>query len=283
MILNLYNISILTLASIFIIINFIYKKPINVVILTSLILVIQYFNKNLINSIIIAYLISVIYGIFKNFHLLENFNQPEFDIKYDKNLIRKKTIKKPVKKPIKIKKNTQQYEDNLTEIHDKIIDLLNSNTLNLYIKHLKEKKNIKIEKKKMDINNLKPIKNSLDNNKINTLRNNNINRNSILVTKDFFIIDGHHRWFSKHTLLNQNLNYNVKVDKNVDVEILDINIKDFTGGLIDFKKDFNNSKMKQLNFDNNKLKEAKVLITNIKNNISKLESYYQDLNNIKLI
>ena len=80
--------------------------------------------------------------------------------------------------------------------------------------------------------------------------------NSILLTNDLFIIDGHHRWFSKQTLLNQNLNYNVKIDKNIDVEILDINIKDFTGGLIEFKKDFNKNQMKQLNFDSNKLKEA---------------------------
>ena len=93
MILNLYNISILILVSIYIIINFIYKKPLNIVIITSLILIIQHFNKNLINSIVIAYLISIIYGIFKNFHLLENFSQQEFDIKYDKNLIRKRILK----------------------------------------------------------------------------------------------------------------------------------------------------------------------------------------------
>ena len=83
--------------------------------------------------------------------------------------------------------------------------------------------------------------------------------------------------------MNQNLNYNVKIDKNIDVEILDINIKDFTGGLIEFKKDFNKNQMKQLNFDSNKLKEAKVLITNDKLNFNKEPKYYPDLNNIKLI
>ena len=160
-------------------------------------------------------------------------------------------------------------------------DRIETTILSNFISSLR-KKNTKITKQKIDINNLKPIKNKLNNMKINSMRE-KINNDSIIVSKDLFIIDGHHRWFSKQSLLNQNLSYNVQVNKIVDVEIIDLDIRTFVKQLMDYKRAYNKEQLNQLSFDNKKLNEAKVLITNIKNDISKLDKYYQDLNNIKLL
>lgn len=272
---NLYNISILSLSIIYVIVNFIYKKPENIVIFTSLILLISYFSDKFIESIVIAYIISILYGIFKNFHLLENFKQPEYSIKYDNNL--RKIKPKKIKKPEPVENNNQDLE----ETKNTIMNLLETTILNNFISSLR-KKNVKITKQKVDINSLKPIKSKLDNSKINSMRE-KINNNIIIVSKDLFIIDGHHRWFSKQSLLNQNLSYNVEVNKIIDIEVIDLDIKAFVKQLMDYKRAYNKEQLNQLSFDKKKLNEAKILITNIKNDINKLDKYYHDLNNIKLL
>ena len=273
---NLYNISILILSIIYVIVNFVYKKPENIVIFTSLILLISYFSEKFIESIVIAYIISILYGIFKNFHLLENFKQHEYSIKYDNNL---QKIKHNKKKKINTKEKNNKFD--IEETKNMIMTLLDTNLLSNFINSLR-KKNTKITKQKIDINSLKPIKNKLDNIKINSMRE-KINNDIIIVSKDLFIIDGHHRWFSKQSLLNQNLSYNVKINKNIDIEVIDLDIKTFVKQLMDYKRAYNKEQLNQLSFDKTKLNQAKILINNIKNDINKLDTYYQDLNNIKLL
>ena len=54
---------------------------------------------------------------------------------------------------------------------------------------------------------------------------NNINKTStILVSKDMFIIDGHHRWFSFKSLQNSNLDYNGLIDIDQFYIKLEINL-----------------------------------------------------------
>ena len=112
MILNLYNISILILATVYVILNFHYSKPLNIVIFTSLTLVLLHYDVSLINSIIIAYILSVVFGIVKNFHLLENFEQ-EYDIKHDTNLVKRKPVKKIPKKILSNKQEQQELQENI--------------------------------------------------------------------------------------------------------------------------------------------------------------------------
>lgn len=274
MILNLYNISILILSTVYVILNFYYNKPLNIVIFTSLTILLLYFNTTLINSIIIAYILSVIFGIIKNFHLLENFDQ-EYDIKHDSNLVKNKPLKKQKSKLNIINKQEQQ------ELKDNILRTLDSNILKMYVQNLKEK-NINITKKKVDVDKLNPIKDKLNNQKLNNMIN-KIDNSMITVTKDLFILDGHHRWFSKKALLNKNLNYNVNIDKEIDVLMIDMNINQVSKDILKYKQQYNKKQFNSLNFDKSKVNEAKLLISNIKHDINKLELYYQDMNNLKLI
>lgn len=69
------------------------------------------------------------------------------------------------------------------------------NTTNEFIKYLK-KNNIIVKKKYINVLDLKPTQNQLNLEKIENMKKNiyNLNTKTIIVSKNNYIIDGHHRW-----------------------------------------------------------------------------------------
>ena len=63
------------LVLIYIIINLYYKKCINLIIFTVVFIFLYNILNDLNKAIIYSYILSIGYGIFKNFHLLENFDE----------------------------------------------------------------------------------------------------------------------------------------------------------------------------------------------------------------
>lgn len=295
---NYCNISIILLIIIYVLINIFYKKYLNILIFLAIFLLVKnYLVKNLINALLISYVISVVYGIIKNFHLLENFQEKEFDISNDNNLVLPKpqNIKvNPVRnlnyKKKKQIKNTKKRPLNLNNFdisENDLSNILKSNILDKFIEKLKLKKVVFV-KKKININAIEPIISKLNVEKINKFRNlsNNkkdiLNNSEILVSKDNFIIDGHHRWFTKKSLINQNTTYNLSVDENITVKMVNLNIKPFINELIKFKNNYNKQVLNS-QLDKTKIEKAKLCLDNIKKNLSELDIYYNQLNNLKLL
>ena len=295
---NYCNISIILLIIIYVLINIFYKKYLNILVFLAIFLLVKtYLVENLINALLISYVLSVVYGIIKNFHLLENFQEKEFDISNDNNLIipKPENIKvNPVrnlnyKKKNKIK-NTKKRDLNLSNFdisESDLSNILKSNILDKFLEKLKLKKIIFV-KKKVDINTIEPIISKLNVEKINKFRNlsndkkNILNNSEILVSKDNFIIDGHHRWFTKKSLINQNTTYNLSIDENITVKMVNLNIKPFINELIKFKNNYNKQILNS-QLDKTKIDKAKLCLDNIKKNLSELDNYYNQLNNLKLL
>ena len=270
-------------------INLFYKNLFNIFLIIILFFVAKtYFVKNTLSALLLAYLLSIIYGILKNFHLLENFNQ-EFDISEDNNLVKNKKTDKTDKtdKTFKKEKLNKLGKNDINIDQESLFKLLDSNILDKFTKNL-EKKRVIFIKKKININEINPILNKLDVQKINNMRNINskerdiILNKDILISKDNFIIDGHHRWFTKKSLINNNLVYNVQVNDIIHVKMVNLNIKDFILKLIGFKRNYNKDILNS-SVDNQKVQDAKKYINIIKDNIDKLDNCYNQLNNLKLL
>ena len=159
---KIYNIGIILLVLVYLIVNFIHKKPTNIIIFLISYVILYSLTRNHYNSLIVSYIVSIIIGICKNFHLLENF-EIEYNIENDKNTI--KTYKKPKIKNNKLKNNKVNIvseKESKTINKPKLIvanikSLISDELLDAFINHVK-KKNIKVYNKKISIFNLHPTK-----------------------------------------------------------------------------------------------------------------------------
>ena len=295
---KIYNIGIILLVLVYLIVNFIHKKPTNIIIFLISYVILYSLTRNHYNSLIVSYIVSIIIGICKNFHLLENF-EIEYNIENDKNTI--KTYKKPkiknnkntiktYKKP-KIKNNEinniVSEEESKTINKPKLIvanikSLISDELLDAFIDHVKNK-NIKVYNKKISIFNLQPTIKKIDRNKVNNIQKlykEKIKTKQIVVSKDLFIIDGHHRWYAKKIIINETIDYDI--DPNSDILVIDMSIKNLIKEIKKFKINHNQNELDNLHFDKKKLLKAKEFIQTIKINIHNLENYYAELNKLKL-
>jgi len=287
---KIYNVGIIFLVLLYLIVNIKHKKPLNVIIFLISYIVFYSLSKNHYNSLIISYIISIIIGICKNFHLLENF-ELEYNIEDDENTVKppkKKKISKHTKNP-KEKKNKKEIvnqEDDF-KLEPKLIStnlksLISDDLLDAFIEDLKNK-NIKVLKKKISIFNLNPTIKKLDRNKVNNIQKSikeQIDTKPIVVSKDLFIIDGHHRWYAKKIIVNETIDYDI--DSEVEMILIDIPIKNVIKEIKNFKINHNQTQIDNLRFDKKKLLRAKEFIETIKVNIHNLENYYAELNKLKL-
>ena len=323
MIKNYYSISVYLLVLIYIVLNVIYKKYINVFLLGSLFCIINFIIKDVINSIIIAYVISIMFGIYKNFHLLENFEDKEFNIMDDNNIVNKKNKKSKIKNTINSNKhNTNSYlrsknqnrqghgpkhghyddmpfqndidspknmgiKNNIVLKDVNIKSLISDELLEKFISYLKSNFVSIIYNKQVNIVSLKPTIKNLNINKVNSLSKTYDTSKErikpIVISKDNFIVDGHHRWYSKKNLLDD---YNIDRNKNfnkISATIIDLNINDIVKRIEKFKSSQNNSLINNFNIDKKRVTETQKCINTIKENIEKIQSYYTDFNQIKLL
>ena len=139
---------------------------------------------------------------------------------YVNNMIR---TKKP-KKIINICRKSNICRNNL-KIKREDMPQFDNKTTHSFIKNLR-KKNILVRKTKIDVRKLNPTQNQINYEAIKKLQRLylknkiNINKQTILVSKDFYILDGHHRWatlllcidnIKKCVKLNQKLNTKISV------------------------------------------------------------------------
>lgn len=290
--LNQYGIKLLVI--IYICISIYYKNIINVLILLLSFLVLR----NMIdehNAILFSYIISLLYGIVKNFHLLENF----------KTIISKKPLetnngnenngnenngnKNNDNENNGNKNNGKKKKNKINKKLYNVDSIISEELINQFINKIKNVDDLLIVHKRQNIYNLKPTIKNIKKNKIDKMKmanNNTFLNKSIIISNDNFILDGHHRWFLKKNMIENNsngLDSNELYNENIKITMIDYDIKTLLKKLKEFKINYNETNLSRNVLDVNKLKEGYELINNIKNDISLLEKNYNTINNVRLV
>jgi hypothetical protein len=314
------NYGLLILVIIFFVINLYYKNLINILIFLIVFIALQNFISTE-HSLIIAYIISLIYGIARNFHLLENFKnyitgrkskgKESFIVKKNGINGSKSTVNK-TKNNNKTTNNEKQKYNNFLELessdaesnnesenesenedtfYENIDSIISEDLINEFINKVKEVDDLLITHEKKNIYSLKPIIKKLSKNKIKKMKadikekDDSFIYKPIVISKDNFILDGHHRWFLRKNLIEENTsgtNYKL-YNEDIDVVIIDYNINVLIRKLQEFKIKFNKNLLSQNILDKNKVNDGKMLIKRIKNDITKLEKNYNQLNKLKIL
>jgi hypothetical protein len=279
----IHNLGIHILLIIYFIVNIYFKKYYNLALITSLFGVIYFIIRDYKNAIIISYIISVVYGIYKNFYLIENFKtqDKEIDISKDENLI---TV------PREIPKNNLPKIDIKKDIKLKNFDiksLINDELLDNFMQKLKQDHVSIIYNKKVKVDHLQPTLKELNLKKITEMKNNDsILAKPIIISKDNFIIDGHHRWYSVTSNNNDsymNNQYSVKKNLNfINSNMINLDVNEIIRRIKVFKYNHNKNSIKS-SIDKKRVNESRKLLNEIKNNVNKLDKYFLDIDNIKLI
>ena len=102
----------------------------------------------------------------------------------------------------------------------------------------------------------------------------------LVITKDFFILDGHHRWFLRKTKLNTDSLFN---NKFIKLKIIDFDIKTIINQLRDFKVDYNEKLLSENKIDSSRLNDSKNSLNIIRGELEKLDSFYEDINKISFV
>lgn len=281
---KLYNFGIYVLVFIYILMNINYKKYNNIIIFGGLLAIINLIIKDYTNSIVLAYIISIVFGIYKNFHLIENFKQQspkEFNISLDSNTV----VNKPKVKPPKIIKNSDIKLKNFD-----IKSLISDELLDKFILNLKKEHISIIYNRKINPEHLKPTLQELNLKKITELKSaydlgNHLNK-PIIVSRDNFIVDGHHRWYSHRAILNDSINTNqlgIKLDNKINTIVINLDINTIIKKIKQFKFQYNKTQVKHHPIDKKRFMAAKKTMNQIKQNVNNLDKYFEDLSNLKLI
>jgi hypothetical protein len=287
--LNQYGIIILII--IFICINIYYKNIINILILlVSYLALRNMMEEN--HAILVAYIITLVYGTAKNFHLLENFKAVVYN-KININDIKTKedsdsnTISLT---NLDIKNNTKPSPSTIDLLAKKNNDsVISEELINQFINKVKDIDNLLIVKTKRNIYDLKPTIKKMRKNRIETMKKKlNVSKivKPIIISNDNFIVDGHYRWFVRKNLIETNTNglsENELYEENINIIMIDYNIKDLLRKLKEFKIKYNEEYLSKSVIDIHKLKEGKTLIKNLKRDISLLEQNYEMINNLKIV
>ena len=287
--LNQYGIILLII--IFICINIYYKNIINILILlVSYLALRNMMEEN--HAILVAYIITLVYGTAKNFHLLENFKAVVYN-KININDIKTKedsdsnTISLT---NLDIKNNTKPSPSTIDLLAKKNNDsVISEELINQFINKVKDIDNLLIVKTKRNIYDLKPTIKKMRKNRIETMKKKlNVSKivKPIIISNDNFIVDGHYRWFVRKNLIETNTNglsENELYEENINIIMIDYNIKDLLRKLKEFKIKYNEEYLSKSVIDIHKLKEGKTLIKNLKRDISLLEQNYEMINNLKIV
>lgn len=291
------------LVLIYIIINLYYKKCINLIIFTVVFIFLYNIFNDLNKAIIYSYILSIGYGIFKNFHLLENFDEKKKNnivfIKDDKDLeesneepdskindIDTNSNKMDIKNRLKLMRENKKKLYNNIPIEKDITNLLSTNLITKYLLKLRKENINSISEKTANILNLKPIIPEIKKGKIKMMNNAINNKKTdfmnypIIISNDNFILDGHHRWFLRKTKLNTDSLFN---NKFIKVKIIDFDIKTIINQLRDFKVDYNEKLLSKNKIDSSRLNDSKNSLNIIRGELEKLDSFYEDINKISFV
>ena len=316
---------ILVLIILFIIISLYYKNFINIAIFLILFMGIRVMTNSKV-ALLYAYSISILYGIAKNFHLLENFsNKPNSiknmllqrvpgvkkknktntnvaaddatqDVAADDATQDVAANKKRLNKSSKIKKVNDLERGELanklpSNNAPPIEEIISEDLINKFIRRLKKEDNLLITKDTVNLYKVNPTINKLSKNKLESIKQKLMTDDAlvnkpIIITNDFFILDGHHRWYARKNLVENNTNgYNTSGIYNEDIKvvIIDYNIKKCVQKLQEYKIKYNKNYLQKTIGDINNIDKGRKYLDEIKEVIQNLESNYNKFAAIELV
>lgn len=163
--------------------------------------------------------------------------------------------------------------------------IISEELINQFINKLKMDDNLLITNTKANIYDLKPTLAKISNNKINKMvklanEKNNIFNKPIVISKDNFIIDGHHRWYARKYLVENNTNsYNTDFySEEIKVIIIDYHIKKLIEKLQEYKINFNRDYLSQALLDLKTNDNGRNFMNQLEN-----ETYSENISNINKI
>ena len=170
-------------------------------------------------------------------------------------------------------------------------EILSEDLINKFIKRLKREDNLLITKEKINLYKINPTISKLSKNKVEKIKKKMMNddrlaKKPIVITKDFFILDGHHRWYAKKSLVENNSNgYNINelFNENIQVVIIDYNIRKCVQKLQEYKIRYNRDYLEKSINDINNLSNGKKYLDEIKDSIKQLENNYSSFAKVELV
>jgi hypothetical protein len=257
------------LISLFVIVNLFHKNITNIVVFVASYIVLERFISDKYNAMLVAYGIGICFGIFKNFHLLENFAVKNNELK---------------ETPIQNDKTFQKMNsDPVIKLNPDIKNYVSDKLLKKFMEKLKNEDDTMIYTRKVFIYDLKPSVNELRQGKIRKMKESNITK-PIIISSDNFIVDGHHRWYAlKMKSMAQNNKSKESEDNYINATIINMKIDSLVNKLKEFKEDYNDNTMSSFKLDETKISRAERDINNIKNSIMNIESYFKDIKKLNLV
>lgn len=171
-------------------------------------------------------------------------------IKKPKNKVRSKLGKSKYPKPKSKDKHVSSL-NNAPTIPE-LDSIISEELINQFINKLKMDDNLLITNTKVNIYDLKPTLAKISDNKINKMvklanQQNNLFNKPIVISKDNFIIDGHHRWYARKYMVENNTNsYHTDFySEDIKVIIIDYHIKKLIEKLQEYKISFNRDYLSQ--------------------------------------
>ena len=290
--LNIY--AILFLVVVYLIINVLYKNIKALILFLVSLTVLMIFMKDKINAIILAYVISIMFGIVNNFHLLENFTSNRVTIPASLNAI-PAMISTPKKEPSK--KMMSNKKENFEKDTHLEIDIFNTEyeldeiCNKVVIKNLLNKLNTvgyEVTNTQMEYSNMNPIINKLQSELLkkmmDQIREVKLTFNErIIISNDNYIIHGHYLWYSKGIFLQEKSNIvNDTYDTNMNVTIIDMDIKTFISKLEKYDIHYNATLFERFNKNKKNMDTFKNAIESLDQNLSDLKEMYKTNFKIKL-
>jgi hypothetical protein len=193
----------------------------------------------------------------------------------------------------KVKKLNKQHceQVNLKTEPPEIGEFITEDFINKFIKRLKKEDNLLILKEKQNIYNLNPTINKLSKNKVEKIKDKltkdtQLVKKPIVISNDNFILDGHHRWYAKKGIIESNTNgYNTTdlYDENVNVVIIDYNIRKCVQKLQEYKIKYNKEYLNKSLDGIENISNGKQYLDEIKETVKHLESNYNKFASVKLV
>lgn len=229
------------------------KSIFNMMLFLILFFIFNLIMEDKINAIVLSYVLCVFYNIKMKFHLMENYNNGNNG---------------------NTKNNNNNKNNNKIDAYENVLDALSERLITKYVNKKKIDKPELITAKKIKTTDLQPVKSELCNKKIKKMMNKKkLLRTPIIVTKDNFICDGHHRWY-----IHKN---NDK--KFVNVIVIEMNIEKFFKDIQKFKKEYNRDQVDKVEIDKDKLDKAKQAIDIILEYTKQLKDQHKELNKINVV
>ena len=129
-------------------------------------------------------------------------------------------------------------------------------------------------------------KSKVDKTKTKYLTDDAYTNKPIVLTNDYFILDGHHKWYARKSLIENNTNgYNTTgiYNEDVPVVIIDYNIKKCVQKLQEYKIKYNKEYLQKTINEINNIGKGKKYLEEIKEVIGNLENNYNKFASVQLI